>query len=782
MDLTVLFLVDGTADITADNEQFRLEKEDIMLLNAGAKYRINCSGQAILAKAGYPLQVLSEVLEDDSILPMWNSKIDSGKNLFLHRQVKEIFFQLIYDDVRHIRKSTCIRQSLLFRLMDLLIEEYFLPEQAKGIIEVQDERLQKMLRYVIRHYQDNIGLADLADQMYVSASTLSRLFKKGTGIQFTDYVNQVRMRYATWDLAHTDHNIARIATDSGYGNLPTFNRVFKELYGMSPSEYRVVQVEKIRKEEAEEKLRSKELRERLEEQFGPRTEERTQKAEVEVTADVMQGKRYEKSWNKLLNGGSAYGMTLANLQYHIGYLKENLGFQYLRMWNIFSTKLMPADGIYIKRYNFDKIDSVMDFTVSNHLKPFLDLGRRPDTAILKEGKTIFFNEEYIEFKSRAMWEDVVENLIVHFVKRYGREEVDQWIFEISRDVVHEEIHPIYKDADYDYREVYRFVYQTVKKYAPNAQVGGPAAIMPANGNFLEDYLQYGKEHACVPDFLSFLLFPYDAYKDGEEIKYQRTGEPGWEAKIVDMMRDLLRENGVEDCRLYAVEFNNTLSNRNYLNDSCSRAAYLADQMGKIWDKADMTGIWMATDWVSNYYDTPQIVNGGSGILTKDSIRKPAYFACQFLNKLGSTLVAKGENYIITKKERNSYYILCFNHKQYSSGYYLKEENFASPDELADCFEDTDSMEMQICLKNMPSDVTYIIKRRYINQNEGAILGQWKKFQYSTELTHSDVKYIRDACIPGMGMEKKEAVNGTLRFRLTLESHEITLVHIYEDIN
>ena len=66
-------------------------------------------------------------------------------------------------------------------------------------------------------------------------------------------------------------------------------------------------------------------------------------------------------------------------------------------------------------------------------------------------------------------------------------------------------------------------------------------------------------------------------------------------------------------------------NRNYLNDSCFRSAYLTAKTVELWGMTDMTAVMGGTDWVSNYIDTNKVLNGGVGILTKDTIGKPAFY-------------------------------------------------------------------------------------------------------------------------------------------------------------
>ena len=140
----------------------------------------------------------------------------------------------------------------------------------------------------------------------------------------------------------------------------------------------------------------------------------------------------------MINIGPMWDLNKANVQFHTLQLNEQLHFRYIRMWNVFSKKMMLNDGKTIGQYNYDSVNQVLDFLVQNRLKPFLDMGRRPDTALRSDGKEVFYEEQYIPFASRENWECMMDDFLSHIVERYGQEEVSGWIFELDRDCINEE--------------------------------------------------------------------------------------------------------------------------------------------------------------------------------------------------------------------------------------------------------------------------------------------------------------------------------------------------------
>jgi AraC-like DNA-binding protein len=104
-----------------------------------------------------------------------------------------------------------------------------------------DGELEQINRIVDRITGDlaaSVSLADLAGELGMSESRLSRFFKRATGNSFTDFVNMVRINSACRLLMQTDHFVADICYQVGFNNVANFNRRFLELKGVTPTEFR----------------------------------------------------------------------------------------------------------------------------------------------------------------------------------------------------------------------------------------------------------------------------------------------------------------------------------------------------------------------------------------------------------------------------------------------------------------------------------------------------------------------------------------------------------------
>ena len=84
----------------------------------------------------------------------------------------------------------------------------------------------------------DLSLTKVAKAVNTSSFYFCKLFKKSTGLNFTDYVSRVRIEKAKNLLLNPNLRISEIAYEIGFQSLTHFNRVFKKIIGQSPTEYR----------------------------------------------------------------------------------------------------------------------------------------------------------------------------------------------------------------------------------------------------------------------------------------------------------------------------------------------------------------------------------------------------------------------------------------------------------------------------------------------------------------------------------------------------------------
>lgn len=103
---------------------------------------------------------------------------------------------------------------------------------------VQNKLASSAVSYIHEHLSEPLSLESLAQELHISASHLSRTFKKSRNESLTEYINRTRIEKAKEYLKTTDTLTYEIAELVGYHDPTYFSSIFKKYVGVSPTEYR----------------------------------------------------------------------------------------------------------------------------------------------------------------------------------------------------------------------------------------------------------------------------------------------------------------------------------------------------------------------------------------------------------------------------------------------------------------------------------------------------------------------------------------------------------------
>ncbi|CAH0121564.1 Protein-glutamate methylesterase/protein-glutamine glutaminase [Paenibacillus sp. CECT 9249] len=123
------------------------------------------------------------------------------------------------------------------------MKEYFLSccRQIFGQTEIRQSHRQDIrmaVEYINEHYNEDISVANIADVLNLSPNYLSKLFRSETGIRLVEYINQRRIEAAKRLLRETNLKVYEVGEKAGFQETSYFCKVFKELTGVTVTEYR----------------------------------------------------------------------------------------------------------------------------------------------------------------------------------------------------------------------------------------------------------------------------------------------------------------------------------------------------------------------------------------------------------------------------------------------------------------------------------------------------------------------------------------------------------------
>jgi AraC-like DNA-binding protein len=135
------------------------------------------------------------------------------------------------------------RLSMLFSIFDILstTKEYKVlasPAFIQNIPLKGSDRFSNITEYIMRHFDDEITLTEIAAVANMAVTTFCNFFKEHYRMTFVEYLNEIRIGHACKLLNDKNKNIVGTAYECGFNNLANFNRQFKKIKKMTPTEYR----------------------------------------------------------------------------------------------------------------------------------------------------------------------------------------------------------------------------------------------------------------------------------------------------------------------------------------------------------------------------------------------------------------------------------------------------------------------------------------------------------------------------------------------------------------
>jgi two-component system response regulator YesN len=192
-------------------------------------------------------QELREAMTDFFQLPA--AFLSQPEALQLLRRVLDHFFHLHYDRLDTMQDADALRWQIeegliscypMQAVRDMLISHLVATlEELSGRKDMQQVHVVRMAcACVEQEYGRNLTLEHVARQVNLSPDYFSRLFKKETGHNFTEYVTGIRMEHARELLRSSDMNISETAYAVGFSDVQYFSKAFKKAVGVKPTEYR----------------------------------------------------------------------------------------------------------------------------------------------------------------------------------------------------------------------------------------------------------------------------------------------------------------------------------------------------------------------------------------------------------------------------------------------------------------------------------------------------------------------------------------------------------------
>lgn len=173
--------------------------------------------------------------------------------IYLPKEIKECYVRFLWaviglsKEMGYLKSDEIEQQEVLNMIMNAKIREelVFATDMVFSAIRSESEEnishlTVKKMKGLIEEYYRSITLEEIGAKLHVTPEYLGTLFRREVGVSFSNYIKKYRINKAKELLCGTEMKLYQIAEEVGYTDSKYFSKVFKEMTGQLPTEYRKI--------------------------------------------------------------------------------------------------------------------------------------------------------------------------------------------------------------------------------------------------------------------------------------------------------------------------------------------------------------------------------------------------------------------------------------------------------------------------------------------------------------------------------------------------------------
>lgn len=732
--LTVFLMFNGSAVVTVGEKEYWLNQDDILVINPRQQYQVKSTNDNLLLSLRIAKKPITPQFKENW-LPFIECSTNGSdtENAEKFQQLRVALAHLMAAYFKQNDETEIETYQHFFTVLTLLVKKFkkeYLP--VPTITEnLADERMSQLLEQIQKNYSQPISLESLAEMSGISYYYLSRSFKKQVGVNFTEYLNQIRLMHASEALVSTSQSVLKVAFNSGFSNAKNFYDIFKKQYGLTPANYRKKyslaknpEKQQTKDDDFQEITGAAALQELA--RYLVEKEIEDENAGIEQRLQLVLPKESQQNYRsikKIIKIGPA-GEGLANsVQRELCILQKDLRFDLIQFEGFCEETNFENDVFLVSEYILN--NQWFDFLVSIQLKPMIQL---------------YLPEHYTEKADVQLWCDKQLKIIRHFLNRYGRDEVGQWYIQWSLP----KGTSIWSECS---RWGYRYFYRKLKQLVSECKVG----LMSIRSLDEKEYQQYqifiqeqGSKR-CLPDFISFHADPYASttIKDQHALRFK-----DYQQKILHRVKSVIEKSQAEQetnysewmPELFLTDWNTLVGEGNTFSGTFFRSALILESIVELSKEVRGIAFWLNIKVKERQTHTRE--DSSLSVFLYEELRRPLFFSLFFLNHLKGELVASGNGYLLTRNQ-GQYQLLLYN------------SSYLDPLYSVDTFQvQYQTKKMKIHLKGLPIG-NYLIREYVLDKDHGGIYNDWIRIGGQAELDYELQKYLEQKIAPKFELKKEQ---------------------------
>jgi AraC-like DNA-binding protein len=250
----LVLILDGKGKRMIGDHIDRFEPKDLILLGSFLPHEYTCDseytdhpdgfrGRAVVYQfyGDFLGQQFFEIPENRNIKRLLD---ESYRGVRFYGKTSDKLFSIMENSYTLDGPERLYTLFSIFRIMgqsteyDLLSSPGFMkPFHYQG-----EDPVQKAVEYIVQHFQEEVSMKDMLAITNMSNSAFCNAFKKTCRMTFKEYLLNVRIGYACRLLTDETLNISQIAYNCGFENLSNFNRQFKKIRNITPSQFQQIAI------------------------------------------------------------------------------------------------------------------------------------------------------------------------------------------------------------------------------------------------------------------------------------------------------------------------------------------------------------------------------------------------------------------------------------------------------------------------------------------------------------------------------------------------------------
>jgi len=446
---------------------------------------------------------------------------------------------------------------------------------------------------------------------------------------------------------------------------------------------------------------------------------------------------------------------------HARLVQQEIGFKSVRAHAIFHDLV----GIYSSwpqpHLNFQNLNKIFDFWLSQGLKPYVELSFMPE-ALASGTQTCFvYKANVTPPREQAQWNDMIHNMVSHLIARYGIKEVLSWNFEVWNEP---DISYFWGGSRQDYFKLYSGTAQTIKAIHPHIRVGGPAT---SKNQWVPEMLDFCASQNVPIDFVSTHHYCADAALEMGSFtdRIQWRGQKSMRADVKSVV-DTVRRSAMPGLEVHYTEWNvSPVHEDRFGKDSEFTAAFVLQTIKDVEGLVDRYMLWAISDVFEESGPGETVFTGKYGLMNLHGIQKPVFHAFRFLSRLYDEALASGESSYVTRSGSGSLRLLSWNFNE------PLQINFSGGDYQLDETEKSETFRLT------PLSGRYHIRGWRVNRTDGNAYRAWQRMGAPQYPTAAQIETLKTCAEPALCMDQKVECNGELCLSHVLQPCEIIYYEI-----